>query len=172
MGRQEEVMWILEKFFVFVVSFLRNWIRAYPKQPLIYVCTHNGVTGVVRAEDFDNEILRMRREFTKNMWPVEPLGWEIRPVRPQVYPVFLFSDKNPQRSFRVGTLAEMTGILKGCCVEERNFELPPLNAPGMAKLGYYGSWEEVGRENTRHRVWTLKQAHTHLSGGIVNTYDL
>ncbi len=156
--------------------FRRLW-DIYPKEPLVYICTHNGVTGVVGAEAYDDEIRRMRRQFKKKGWPSDRLGrelWSLCPVRPQVYPIFLFSDKNPSpsRSFRVGTMFEMAGILKGCRVEERTFELPPLNAPGSTRFGYYDSWEEIGRENTRHRRWTLDQARMYLNGGTIFTYNL
>ncbi|GEM_PF-1658119 len=163
----EDIMWrSLKKLF-------RICWDEYPVEHLLYVCSHNGVTGVVRAEDFDDEVRRMRREFEKSGWPKDPLGWELRPVRPQVFPVFLFSDKNPSdRSFRVGTLAEMRQALDGYCVEERSFELPPINAPGMIRSGYYGHWESVGRENTRHRAWTLEQARRYFRGGHISTYNL
>ena len=131
--------------------FRKLW-DAYPKEALFYVSSHNGVTGVVRAEDFDDEVRRMRKLFRKNGRPQGA-------VRPQVYPVLLFSDKTPSsRSFRVGSLDDLKQLLEGCAVEQRTFELPPLNAPGFTPYGYFGMMEEIGREGTRHRVWTLEQA--------------
>jgi len=153
---------------------LKKWFRRlwdkFPSQPLLYVCSHNGVTGVVRAEDFDDEVRLMRQEFEKNKWPDYCLrDWEVRPVRPQVWPIFLFSDKDPgSRSFRVGTLKELYKILEGCRIEERSFELPPLNAPGMARAGYHGGWNEIGRENSRHVKWSLNQAETYFHGGEIS----
>ena len=153
--------------------FRKVW-DAYPRKPLLYICSHNGVTGVVRAEDFDDEVRRMRRSL-KRGWPTRGVSNVPWPVRPQVYPVFLFSDKNPRkRSFRVGTLDEMWEAfdLCGCVVEERSFELPPLNAPGHTPFGYFGMMVEIGRENARHRVWSLKQARTYFRGGAIYTYNL
>lgn len=145
--------------------FRKVW-DAYPKEPLVYVSSHNGVTGVVRAEDFDDEVRWMRKLFRKNG---KPQG----AVRPQVYPVFLFSDKNPSsRSFRVGTLDDLKQALEGCALEQRTFELPPLNAPGFTPYGYFGMMEEIGRENTRHRVWSLEQVRTYFHGGAISTYNL
>lgn len=145
--------------------FRKLW-DVYPNEPLVYICSHNGVTGAVRAEDFDDEVRRMRGFFRKKG---KPSGV----VRPQVYPVFLFSDKTPSsRSFRVGTLDDLKLILESCAVEHRTFELPPLNAPGMTPYGYFGVMEEIGRENTRHRLWSRAQAHNYLHGGAISTYNL
>lgn len=141
------------------------WNR-YPTQSLIYVSLDNGVVGAVCAEDYDREVYRMRKEFSWNRWPTVP-------VRPQVYPVFLFSNKNPgNRSFRVGTEEDLTRIIRGCAVEFRDFELPPLNAPGYTPLGYFGAREEIDSENARRRKWTLDQAREYLHGGQITTYNL
>ena len=145
--------------------FRKYWDR-YPKGPFVYVCSHNGVVGAVRAEDYDDEVRRMRKEFQKKRFLRHP-------VRPQVYPVFLFSNKNVgERSFRVGTENKLNEILMDCVVEFRDFELPPLNAPGSTPFGYEGMFEQVGRENTRHRVWSDEQANTYLRGGKISTYNL
>lgn len=136
--------------------FRKLW-DAYPKEPLVYVSSHNGVTGVVRAEDFDDEVRCMRRLFRREG------GMLAGSVRPQVYPVFLFSDKTPSsRSFQVGTLADLKRLLEGCHVEQRVFELPPLNAPGFTPYGYYGMMEEIGREGTRHRLYAFGWAHSYI----------
>ncbi len=153
---------------MFLKKLIQKFWDKYPNKPLVYVCTHNGVTGAVCADDFDTEIRRMRKNFKKNGW--ENAVW---PIRPQVYPIFLFSDKNvSERSFRVGSLKQLSELLKDCAVEFRDFELPPLNAPGSTPYGYYGQFEQVGRENTRHRVWTLEQAETCLKGGQIFTYNV
>ena len=146
-----------------VMSTLKKLFRklwdAYPKEPLVYVSSHNGVTGVVRAEDFDDEVRRMRKLFRRDG------GRPAEAVRPQVYPVFLFSDKTPpNRSFRVGTLADLKRLLEGCLVEQRVFELPPLNAPGCTPYGYYGMMEEIGREGTRHRLYAFVWAQSYIHG--------
>ncbi len=141
--------------------FRRIW-DAYPKEPLVYLCSHNGVTGVVRAEDFDDEVRRMRRLFVVH---IRCKGEPQRMVRPQVYPVFLFSDKTPSsRSFRVGTLDDLKQVLKNCVIEPRIFEVPPMNIPGFTPFGYLGMMEEVGRENSRLHIWTLEQARAYLYG--------
>jgi len=134
--------------------FRRIW-DAYPKEPLVYVCSHNGVTGVVRAVDFDDEVRRMRRLFRREGRPQDA-------VRPQVNPVFLFSDKTSlSRSFfRVGTLDDLKQILEGCAVEQRTFELPSLNAKALTT---FGLMKKIGFKNPRNYICTLEQAQTYLS---------
>ena len=153
----------------FIAGFRKGWRRGrLPYPPHVYICSHNGVTGVVSAAAYEREVAEMRAQFD--------LGRKFlpdRPLRPQVYPVFLFSNRAPSaRSFRVGGIYELWQVLEGCFVEERAFELPPLNAPGHTPYGYCGSYEEVGRENTRHRKWTLADAWTYLQGGTITTYNV
>jgi len=136
----------------------------YPDAPLVYVCSHNGVTGVVRADDFDDEVQRMRRLFKRYGSPWSGAD-SYKAVRPQVYPVFLFSDKvQLEPSFRVGSLDDLQLILWDCAVEERSFELPPMKAPGSIPNGYYGELQKIGSEGCRHRWWGFKQACAYLHG--------
>ncbi len=145
----------------FVVKLLRKFWDRYPKIPLIYICSRNGVTGAVRADDFDDEVRSMRKSFVR-------LNWPIRTVRPQVYPVFLFSDKSlPERNYRVAPLIGLKEISKYCVVEFRDFELPPITAKGFTPHGYFGELEMMGREGTRHRIWTLRQAAAYLVRGKI-----
>ena len=118
--------------------FRRLW-DAYPEEPLVYMCSHNGVTGIVRAEDFDDEVRKMRRQFRNEKRKLT------REVRPQVNPVFLFSDNNSRwvQSFRVGMIKELKEILDGCSVEQRVFDLPLLRAPGSTFYGYNGATQEI-----------------------------
>ncbi len=131
----------------------------YPRQPLVYICTHNGVTGAVSAQDFDDEIRSMRRMFKQHGWPKEP-------VRPRVWPVFLFSDKTPGKiNFRVGTMAEMKDMLTHCVMEYRDFELPPLNGPAVISMDYYGGvFQTAGYEDSKHRHYKFVDAWRHLTG--------
>jgi hypothetical protein len=145
-------------------SLLRRFWDLYPQRPLIYVCSHNGVTGAVRAEDYDDEIRSMRKVFKKKGWPQSP-------VRPRVYPVFLFSDANPpKQNFRTGTLADLKRIIDGlvCAVEYREFELPPLRGPGFTSHDYFGaSFVSFSNLGYAHRAWTVEQAEKHLHGDWV-----
>jgi len=142
------------------------WLtRGYPLDcPLLYVCSHNGVTGVVRAEDYDREIRRMRRWERKH---APKAGKKSKPFRPQVYPVFLFSDKLcPERNLRVGSIDVFRFIAcERCVLEERSFFLPPLAAGELIPRGYdpIDGWEQTGREGCRATSFTFEQARTYLT---------
>ena len=97
----------------------REWWDIYPKEPLVYVCMHNGVIGAVRAEDYDDHIRLIRKFYRRKSW---------RPMfayRNEVTPVFLFSDMSctKARNSWVGRIEELNDILDGCRVEEMTFEL-------------------------------------------------
>lgn len=146
----------------YYVSLWRHLVHGYPKeQVLVYTCSRNGVTGVVRAVDFDAEVLKMRREHDRL---AKKKYLNRKSLRPIVYPVFLFSDKTPgKHSFRVGTIEDMYALLKDCALEERAFELPPINGGVITPVDYSGlNWEQVGREGTRHKVYTLEQARNYI----------
>lgn len=104
----------------------RLWDK-YPQCPLVYVCCHNGVTGVVRADDLDDEIRRVRSQEFDHKYG---LGFKEHGHRAWLLnyrQVFLFSDMNmPEISNCVGTLSQMRQMLNGCFVEHRDFRLPPI----------------------------------------------
>jgi hypothetical protein len=92
---------------------------------MLYICSHNGVTGVIRADEFDDNIRTKRSEL--NRW-----GWMgLEPLRPKFHyrSIFLFTDKTkPEVHQVIGGLGELRGLLSDCAVEYRDFELPPIQA--------------------------------------------
>jgi hypothetical protein len=137
----------------------RRWFEKYPTAPLLYVCSHNGVTGVVRAEDFDKEVRKARAIFNKSHWPDRGSWyWDIRPIRPQVHPVFLFTNhKDKNDSVVVGDLELMAEILKGCRLEERSFELPHHKSGDT-----FTNYQRVQHTVDRHRGQTIGETRAHL----------
>ena len=137
---------------------LRKFWDNYPTNTtLVYICSRNGVTGVVRANDFDDEVRRMRKHG------------RVSPVRPQVYPVFIFSDKTPSKEdMRCGTLDDMEGFLKKCSVEYRDFQLPPLNKGELMPSGYLGLFEKVGyTPASKYRVYSFRDIEEYLHKGVL-----
>lgn len=135
----------------------------YPEEPLVYVCSHNGVTGVVRADDFDNEVRRMRKFFRQKRGFHRPVRrWPYSPIRPQVYPISLFSDMTPtKRNLLTGTLGDLRKMLEECVAEERSFYVPPLSAPGWPPNSYLGRVGDAA-PNAQYRKWTSRQAKEYL----------
>lgn len=131
------------------------WNR-YPARALIYVCNNNGVIGAVRAEDYDKEIRRMRKEFAMNRWPTVP-------VRPQVYPVFLFSNNESKTCMTCGNEENLKNILINCAVEFRDFVIPPING-GPVDLDYFGGYENVAFDS-KFPSWSIVTARKYLHEG-------
>jgi len=102
---------------------MRRWFDRYPTdKPLIYLCKDNGVTGIARAEDFDQEIM-VERSICNG---ADKLDGRTRETvyRPLVTPIFLFSDTTSSKKLGIiGGSAELHILLHGCLVEERSFEL-------------------------------------------------
>lgn len=149
-----------------IVGMLRYATGCPLHSSVVYRCDHNGVTGVVLARDYSRAIREMRRwcrRLRKShfVW-ANPLGYRV-----QVYPVFLFSDKKPkERNFLVGNMEQLGKLLKGCYVEQHAFELPPVSAGGMTPYFYRGTWEQVGREGTRHRIYDYDSAYRYVHSYI------
>jgi len=151
---------------------LKKWwyrlTRKYPvNQPLVYTCRHNGVVGVVRAEDYDAEISRMRRLFLKYGWSS---GISAIPtaVQPKVFPVFLFGPEKPgsEIDLRSGTIPDLWGILNGMAVEKRSFEVPWPYYRTMMVRGYYSDiFEQTGQEGSRVRRYTQQEVLHYLQRG-------
>lgn len=141
----------------------QRWIEKYPTAPLLYVCSHNGVVGVVRAEDFDSEVRSARTTFNKQKhWPDRGSWyWDIRPIRPQVHPVFLFTNhKDRNENVVVGDLEFMAEILKGCRLEERSFELPHYKSGDT-----FADYRRVQHVVDRHHGQTVGETRAHLLRG-------
>lgn len=149
-----------------------EYSREKPYKAHVYVCRRDGVWGIVRAKDFDDEVIRMRRLFRKDGWP-HWTSTNLKPVRPMVSPVFLFSDKTPaERNFLVGNVEkDLDYLLAYCRAEFRDFELPPMNAGGLVPCDYHGGvYEQTGREGSRVRCYSLEQCWKHLGLNPSNQY--
>lgn len=146
----------------------RLLFRAYPEGwPLVYICSRNGVTGVVRAEDFDTEVHRFRKLFAKhNDWPQVP-------IRPMVFPIFLFGPhkSNIKRDFRTGDLTQLADLLADCVAEERSFLVPDAYHQDMIPLCYpnvngcTNIWEETGREGSRFMIHRFAEVQSYILDG-------
>lgn len=153
------------------LTMLFEWFYRYPTdRPLLYKCEDKSrdVTALVRAEDFDAEIRRMRLWF-------QTKGYNscVHVPRPQVYPIFLFSGNAvAPRNFLTGNAFEAYWMMEGCAVEERSFEIPPIEVSphgrAFTPCGYGVSIafsEEVGRAGSRVRSYTLDEAVAYLRRG-------
>lgn len=144
-------------------TFLKKILGINSQKPIVYICMHKGVTGIVCASDFRSEVARMRKVikekggWVKNKWP----------VRPNVYPVFLFSNNKISKwDLIIGTVDELHEILKNYAggVEFRDFCLPDLNTHGTKPSGYYNLLDKVIREENPERInWSLDQVKDYLS---------
>ena len=154
----------------FLTMFFERFSR-YPKdRPLLYRCEDKsiGVVALVRAEDFDAEVRRMRLFFEREGYPSY-----ITAVRPQVFPVFLFSSKEVAPSnFLTGNMYEAICMIQGCAVEARDFFIPPIQVPPNGREFIPTSYrsdiihsEEIGREGSRVRSYTLDEAVAYLRRG-------
>jgi hypothetical protein len=124
-------------------------LKKPPKIPMVYVCKHNGVAGVVRAEDFEQAVHLRRKNFIEPKTPTEI-------YRPWIDTTFLFSDKrepSPRRTFHVGTMDDFNKLIQGCYAEERVFHLRDLTCSrGHAVL------------RINELPWTLKGVHDYIHG--------
>lgn len=166
------------------MSTLKGWLmrrfhllfRAYPKdRPLVYVCSCNGVTGVVTAESFDTEVHRFRQNFGKHK------DWPQVPIRPIVFPLFLFglTKPNAKRDFRTGDLDDLNDLLRHCAVEERSFLVPAAYAEDWIPLNYplasnsANGYEMMGCEGSRFTLHSLGEVRRFvLRGEPLRMYDL
>jgi hypothetical protein len=137
---------------------------------MLYVCSHNGATGVVRAEDYDDEVRRVRKIFRKKQWDRRFEGQETRAVRPIVVPVFLFSDKDRgPETYKNGSLADLANLLEGCYVEERSFELPRMDSPGFPRGDYWPEPSNFPYEDN-YRRWGFERAQNYLHNKAIYTW--
>jgi hypothetical protein len=141
--------------------FLQKYWDCYPVSlPLVYMCEHNGVTGLVNARHYDDWVRQYRKERYQSEWmgvvPIAP-SEVLRPSLP-LHQVFLFTDKNvPEKNNRVGTLEQMKCLLAGFAVEYRDFQLPPIRVGDKVK--YVNGAEETVKEENRK----LEMVHMWLS---------
>lgn len=157
-----------------LVDRLINWFRyeRRRKQPIVYACNVNGVVGVVRSEDFDRMLRWLRRRYggqdikpmtserARNMLTLGQLGIRLDLFTHTHPRIFLFSDKNPPKVHRLtGTLDDYCRLVEGCFVEERTFELPPVNGTVKAR-DRRGNWT-VGYGE---RVATFGEAWRYIHG--------
>lgn len=141
---------------VLTILALGGWWRyeRRRKHPIVYVCRVDGVIGIVRREDFEEDLhwLRGRHGKQREKPLLQPLiprpGWledrlyhKIGPITEaeamnnvgvfgwMVNPllVFIFSDKNPPVHHRLtGTMADYRRLVVGCYVEQHTFVVPPM----------------------------------------------
>ncbi|MCC7004336.1 hypothetical protein IT397_00220 [Candidatus Nomurabacteria bacterium] len=161
---------------------VRRLMFAHPQQPLVYVCSNNGVTAAVRGEDYDRALIQLRKDRSKkfklNNGTLSDRWNEsaVYPSFPVVYPQFLFSNKLPEysrsASFRIGSIAELQEILKDCAVEYHQFWIQPIQS-GSRRLNIVDcTWEQVHPEYrpgmsqipVSNVVWSLQQATDYLHG--------
>lgn len=131
--------------------------NGYPKnRPMVYVCSHNGVTGVIRADVFDDVVLAKRLELNK--WD----GWKnLAPFRPRFHyrQIFLFTDMNkPEVHQVVGSLDALNGLIISCAAEYRDFELPPIKAGVVIEGQQY-----IGGSTTIQTAPTLAAVQEYLT---------
>ncbi len=111
-------------------------INRYPtKCPLVYLCVNNGVTAVVRAEDFDRELLRVRRSrYNRSKLSHAALAW--RPVVEM--PIFLYSNLGEGNDRRDGNMDDLEMVVKDYAVEYREFYVPAIHSYHEPR--YTNSW--------------------------------
>lgn len=146
-----------------MLMIFRRLIDAYPSVPLLYVCSREGVTGIVRAMDFDDVVRWQRRLYQYGKCNKVAL-----PYRPQVFPLFLFSDKPTHKTFRFGTMEEMGLLVKDCDMETRDFFIPFLR--NRENHGWYGIMDQSDWGRKKKGIHSYEDAHTYIHGEMVGTY--
>lgn len=103
-----------------------DFFKRKKKIPLVYVCVVNGVTGVVRADDYNKKVRKWEKDVQRVgtaglAYRTKHAGVEVSIVH-QILPIFSFSDKKKtDPDFRNGTMDDLNQILKNCSVGLRVF---------------------------------------------------